>query len=796
MKKALFLLLCAILLSPGFAQTIRHGYYATNALGMTSPGAMKYGLYGYDNPAVLSTLNAPDFYFTYTKFKKHWNDAHQYGIYAAIPYVGFGMVNHRFDGKTVTNYMVSGAMGDEAVSIGSGYGWTTGDFGGQESEWTLGTLVRPNRYLSLGATVYLPNTGEREGMFEAAVRPLKSEVVTLFADYVVRRYRNSGEPNWSAGIAVEALPGIRLTGRFFADHSATAGVQFSLGNSSLTNQEYFDKEQNLAYSSYGIRIGGYDRNVFTKLQEDKNVLTVDMHQGLTYQKYKILDKRLALQELLQNIEAAKNDESVGAIAIKASELSADRELLWEVRTKLKEFKAAGKKIFIFIDRGGLNEYHFASIADKIVMDPTGTFVFEGYAMGRSYLKGTLEKLGIGFDELRFFKYKSANESFSRDKMSDADREQRQKLVDDMYAVAKDEIVATGRISAVQYDSLVNNKMLVLAAEMRSMGLIDTVARWEAVEQMLKENSMRKIGPKQLEANKLPSDNYWGRRPEIAVIYALGVCAMDEGISARSLVKDVKRAVDDDNVKAIVLRVDSPGGDAMASDYISEALLKAKGKKPVIVSQGKVAASGGYWLSMYADTIVAAPTTITGSVGVIGGWIYNKGFKEMLGGSTDAVKKGEHADLGLGFTIPLIGLTIPDRDLNTEERARVESSIRDMYKQFITNVAKGRNRTPAYIDTIGQGRVWSGIDGKKNGLVDVLGGLETAIDIAAAKAGLAKEPYIIAEFPEPQFLNFDMFMPKFISSSVETDPVLSNIKFRTQFNGLPLLMVPSDMEVSN
>jgi protease IV len=796
MKKALFVLVCTIFISQGFAQTIRHGYYGMNALGMTSPGAMKYGLYGYDNPAVLSTLNAPDFYFSYTKFKRDWNEAHEYGLYAAVPKLGFGLVNHKFGGHSVTNYMISGSLGDEEFSIGSGYGWTSGAYDGQVNEWTIGTLVRPNRYVSLGATVYLPNTGVREGMFEAALRPLKSEVVTLFADYVVRRYRNSGEPNWSTGLAVEALPGIRLTGRFFADHSVTAGVQFSLGRAGLTNQEYFDKDQKLAYSSYGIRIGGYDRNVFTKLQEDKNVLTVDMHQGLTYQKYKILDKRLALKELLENIEAAKNDATVGAIAIKASELSADRELLWEVRTKLKEFKAAGKKIFIFIDRGGLNEYHFASIADKIVIDPTGTFVFEGYAMGRSYLKGTLEKLGIGFDELRFFKYKSANESFSRDKMSDADREQRQKLVDDMYAVAKDEIVATGRISAVQYDSLINNKMLVLAAEMRSMGLADTVARWEAVEQMLKDNSMRKIGPGQLEANKLPSDNYWGRKPEIAVIYALGVCAMDEGISARSLVKDVKRAVNDNNVKAIVLRVDSPGGDAMASDYISEALLKAKGKKPVIVSQGKVAASGGYWLSMYADTIVAAPTTITGSVGVIGGWIYNKGFKEMLGGSTDAVKKGDHADLGLGFTIPFIGLTIPDRDLNTEERARVETAMRDMYKQFITNVAKGRNRTPAYIDTIGQGRVWSGIDGKKNGLVDVIGGLQTAIDIAAAKAGLANEPYIVTEYPEPQFVNFDMFMPKFISSSVETDPVLNNIKFRTQFNGLPLLMVPSDMEISN
>jgi protease-4 len=268
--------------------------------------------------------------------------------------------------------------------------------------------------------------------------------------------------------------------------------------------------------------------------------------------------------------------------------------------------------------------------------------------------------------------------------------------------------------------------------------------------------------------------------------------MDEGIAARRLVKDFEAAVDNSKVKAIVLRIDSPGGDAMASDYIAEAMKKAKGKKPIIVSQGFVAASGGYWLSMFADTIVAAPRTITGSIGVIGGWIYNKDLKEKLGMSTDFVKVGAHADLGFGMTLPIIGARVPDRNLTPDERSVVESSIKSMYTSFVEKVSLGRKKPVDEIGLIAQGRVWSGLDGRQNGLVDVLGGLETAISIAKERAHLPKDRDVtIIEMPKKGWIDFRQFMPKFIGmeSKIVTDPTVDVLKFRLQHNGEPLPMLP-------
>ncbi len=778
-----------------FAQNQGTGYYNNSFFGLTSPGAMKYGLYGFDNPALLSTLSAPDLLFNWTNYKQSWSEAHRYGIYAAIPHVGFAAVNQKENGKSATDYRLSGAFGNAVSSFGIGYGWSGGDAGyfNKRDFWNVGYLFRPNQYLSLGASAILPSSGEKEGILEAAVRPFRNEIVSLFGDYAAKKEYMPGEPKWSAGIAVEAYPGFRLTGRYFENKTLTAGVQLELGTLGISSQSHFDKDQKYAFNSYGIRMGAYDRNVFSNAGDPKAYFSIDMGHGIAYKKFKYFDQKTTLAEMLENIEAAKDDPQVAGITINTSGMSGNREVLWEVREKLKEFRATGKKIIVFIDRGGLNEFHFASIGDKIVMDPLGTFMFEGYLMGRTFLHGTLDKLGLGFDEFRFFKYKSANEDFSRDKMSDADREQRQRMVDDWYKLAKDDIVSTGRITGDQFDSLINNKVGILPDEALSLGLIDTIARWDAVEKMVSDKKGYMVTSSSLESNKLPQDNSWGPKPKIAVFYALGICAMDEGITARQLVHSVKSAVDDNSVKAIVLRVDSPGGDAMASDYISSVLKTAKGKKPVIVSQGFVAASGGYWLSMYSDTIVAAPSTITGSIGVIGGWIYNKGFKEMTGASTDYVKKGDHADLGFGMTIPFINQSIPDRDVTTEERAKVESLMKTLYKDFVKKVAEGRGKSTEHIGEIAQGRIWSGYDGLKNGLVDVLGGLEKAIDIARQKANLKLGEYEVIQSTEAGLFDMNKFTPRLISTGIEDSPMIKDLKFRLQFNGQPLYMLPLDFE---
>jgi protease-4 len=338
---------------------------------------------------------------------------------------------------------------------------------------------------------------------------------------------------------------------------------------------------------------------------------------------------------------------------------------------------------------------------------------------------------------------------------------------------------------------------MLAQQAREAGLVDSLGRWDMVRELVKQETGSNtsfISSRALVKFNLPYDNRWSEPPRIVVIYALGTCAMDEGINARRLVKDVEAAVNDSRVKAIVLRVDSPGGDGIASDYIAEAMKKAKGKKPIIVSQGYVAGSGGYWLSMYADTIVAAPRTITGSIGFISGWIYNKGLKETLGISTDFVKVGEHADLGFGFRLPFVGLGIPDRNLTTEERAATETAIKILYKDFVGKVAFGRKKSAEEIEQIAQGRVWSGLDGKQNGLVDVLGGLETAINIAKERAGIPKNQEItLVELPKKGLIDFSRFMSRLfgIETKTTTDPTVELLKFRLNHNGEPLPMLPME-----
>ncbi|HEX9615037.1 MAG TPA: signal peptide peptidase SppA, partial [Bacteroidota bacterium] len=349
-----------------------------------------------------------------------------------------------------------------------------------------------------------------------------------------------------------------------------------------------------------------------------------------------------------------------------------------------------------------------------------------------------------------------------------------------------------------FEDLVNNVGMFMPEDAMSHGLVDGIGRWEEVKTTVEKLEGKKknfSGTASIAEFNLPFDNRWSEPERIAVIYALGACAMDEGIKARSLVKDVEAAGANPKIRAIVLRVDSPGGDAMASDYIAEAVKKAKKNKPVIVSQGYVAGSGGYWLSMYADTIIAAPGTITGSIGVIGGWIYNKELKDKLGLSTDFVKAGKYADMGFGFRLPLIGLGIPDRNLNDEERAKAERVMKVLYKDFVGKVAEGRGMSTENVDEIGQGRFYSGADGKRLGLVDMLGGLQDAIAVARQRAGIAAgEPVTIVELPKPGLLDFGMFMPRLlgIEQQVDKDPLMEHLKLRLQHNGKPLPVMPLEL----
>ncbi len=812
-KKIIFavLFLNAIL----FAQNNYSAYYYQSEFNLASPGAMRYGLYGSDNPAFLSTLTSPDLLFTWSD-ANGWKSIGRWGVYAAVPYLSFSLNREKYGGQSVIDYKLNLGFGNHSTGIGFSYGWSGGaeSFFGRSDIFTVGTFLR-NRYFSAGLTGNFIAEQNDEGIIELAVRPFGNELVSFFADYVLRdkvfksvtenSYYGAGTAapeiitsRWSVGAAFEVLPGIRITGRYFDKKYLRTGLEYSLGHIGFSTQAHFSSDKYL-YNTYGIRVGSYDRNLIQSLQKDNEFVEMNLFGKVKYQRFRFLDNSNSLLELLGYIRSVKEDKAAAGVVINLSGMSINRNMIWEIRKELTSLKEAGKRVYIYFDRVNISGYYLASAADKIIMDPIGSLTLEGYLQGRTYLTGALEKIGIGYNELRFFKYKSAYETYSRKEMSLADEEQWQRFIDVIYEDTREGITLSRGFTNSYFDSLVNNTPYFLAEDASAAGLVDTIARWDRINEIVNryEKGYKKIiSPGMLSGYKNPHDNYWGEKPKIAVVYALGVCAMDEGINARSLVRKLESALTDPAIKAVVLRVDSPGGDGLASDLIAEKIKEFKYRKPVIVSQGNVAGSGGYWLSMYGDTIVAAPGTVTGSIGVIGAWVYNKDLKEKTGITTDYVKRGAHADLFFGMTVPFIGLTLPDRDLTEAEENKFRSSIESEYRHFVDKVAYGRKKTYDEVNEIGQGRVWTGIDALDNGLVDVIGNLNTAVDIAVRKAGLQGQKYEIIEIPEPKFIDLNIFVPKIFGINIiEEDPVIQNLRFRILNSGYPMPMIPLGNETA-
>jgi protease-4 len=482
------LLLISIFSSAIIAQSSYPSYYAQNKFSLTSPGAMKYGLYGYDNPAMLVTLNQPDFYFTWNDATGDWSDFNNWGLFAAVPNFSFTIINQRSQGYAVADWKLSAGFGSSSFSLGAGIGWSSGDVDvfKHSTLFTLGALYRPARYLSIGLLGNIPTSGIAEGAIDLGIRPFGNEVVTLFGDYVFRKDRNPNDIKWSTGVAVEPIDGLRITGRYFDTEIFNVGIQLSFGNAGLTTQTHFDKDGNHSFNTYGIRVGTYDRHPFRVFSEGKDYAKLNMYGRVSYQRFQFFDDSQTLIEILKQIEAAKNDETISGITINTSGMRVNREMIWELREALKEFKSTGKKVIIYIDRAGMDELHFASVANNIVLDPFGNLFLDGFIWGRQYYKGTLEKLGIGFEELRYFKYKSAAETFANDQMSEADREQRQEIVDDWYYEARKDICEGRKLTYEEFDDIIDNVVYVTPDNALKLGLVDTLARWDAVEDIIEE----------------------------------------------------------------------------------------------------------------------------------------------------------------------------------------------------------------------------------------------------------------------------------------------------------------------
>lgn len=456
------------------------------------------------------------------------------------------------------------------------------------------------------------------------------------------------------------------------------------------------------------------------------------------------DNSAGLVNLKKAIGEAKTNENVKGIYLNAGLIGAGQAGLLELREALLDFKESGKFIVAYDEAYSEGGYFLASVADEIYLNPLGGIDFNGFSSEGIFLKGFFEKVGIKPEVFRVGEFKSAVEPFILDKMSPENRLQTQYFLDDINNHAL-ELIAKSR--GIAQDSLVriNHQMLVRKPKDAVTYKLATALKYEdEVHSILKE----KLGLKEddqiatINATDLggmaKSKNITSSN-RIAVILAEGEIVdgnVDGAISSEKFAKEIRKARKDENIKAIVLRVNSPGGSILASEVIWREMSEAKKVKPVIVSMGEVAASGGYYIAAPADTIVAQPNTITGSIGIFG-ILFNvqELVNDKLGVTTDVVSTGELSDFGNMA-----------RPLTEVERTIIQSSVEDGYETFISRVAEGRGMHPDSVRKIASGRVWTGSQAKARGLVDVLGGLDTAIGIAAAKIK-AGDDYRVVYYPE-------------------------------------------------
>ena len=457
-------------------------------------------------------------------------------------------------------------------------------------------------------------------------------------------------------------------------------------------------------------------------------------------------KTYGLDEILASIQKAKDNENIKGIFLQPGIFSASYASLEEIRDALMNFKESGKFIVAYADSYTQEMYYLSSVADKLIANPQGSIAWQGLASQTIFYKDLMKKVGIDMQIFKVGTYKAAVEPFIATEMSDANREQITAFLNSTWNQLLEDISASRNIPVEKLNQYANEMMMFKPAdEYIACGLADTLLYKDGVLNYLKEltgreanESLRTLTLEDMKNIKrnVPLDKSGNI---IAVYYAFGAIdqtgSTEEGIDSEKVIRDLRKLREDETIKAVVLRVNSPGGSAYGSEQIWHEVLLLKEKKPVVVSMGDYAASGGYYISCAADCIVAEPTTLTGSIGIFGMFPnLDNLLTDKLGLHFDVVKTNKFADMG--------DLT---RAFNPQEKEVMQKYIENGYKLFVKRCADGRNMSIEEIEKIAEGRVWTGSAAKELGLVDELGGLDKALEIAAQKADI--EYYSTISFPE-------------------------------------------------
>ena len=465
-------------------------------------------------------------------------------------------------------------------------------------------------------------------------------------------------------------------------------------------------------------------------------------------------KPIGLMNTLDAIAAAADDDKIEGIYLESGFLQAGYSSLSEIREALEAFKASGKFVYAYGAYISEGDYYLASVADSLFLNPEGALEINGLSANITFFKGAFDKLGVEPEIFRVGKFKSFVEPYIRTDMSDANRLQTSSMLNSAYAEFVTAVAASTRKSETEVRKISDQMLVRLPEDAEKYGLITRVAYEDEVKDLIRsetgldeDDKINFIGLNDYYMN-MGSRYSTGGSNQVAVIVAEGDIIMGSGsanIAGDRFANEIRKAANNKRIKAIVIRGNSPGGSLTASDIMWREIMKAKEKKPVIASMGDVAASGGYFISMPCDAIVARPNTITGSIGIFG-MMFNLSdmLEDKLGITHDVVNTGEYSDI----------MTVT-RSLRPEERAIIQQGVDRGYETFITKAAAGRGMTVQQIEEVASGRVWTGTQALENGLVDQLGGIDDAIQLAAEKAGI-EDQFSVRYMPQQKPIFEDIF----------------------------------------
>lgn len=477
---------------------------------------------------------------------------------------------------------------------------------------------------------------------------------------------------------------------------------------------------------------------------------------------------IGMDAIIGSINKAKKDEKIKGIRLNSGLISSGWAQAREIRNCLNEFKKSGKFIYAYADFMSQKGYYVSSVADSIFMNPVGSIELKGLSSEVLYFEDFQNQYGLKMEVIRHGKYKSAVEPFLQDKMSDENRAQIKGLLDAVWTTISDEIVESRAISKKALEKMVEELTVTDAKEAITNGIIDALVYEDDFEKSIKvaleidkDDSINSVEFYELNTQMKTFDS--DVKDQIAVIYANGpilyTSGTEEVIGKKALNRAFQEVETNKNIKGAVLRIDSPGGDAMTSEIILNAMRKLKGKKPLVVSLGNIAASGGYYIACLGDKIYASPMTITGSIGVLAAFPNMRGLAERIGINAEQVNSHKNA---MGYSL--------FEPLNDGFKNSTKSAIEKVYTTFKSRVSEGRSLNMEKVEDLSKGRIWSGKDAVENGLVDAIGGLEDAIQATAEMAAI--ENYNIDSYPkyENEFEHIFLDALSFIRLKIFNHPI--------------------------